>query len=108
MAQEALCAKLRGHRTACTETIARLSIYQVPSPDSPFSALVPLALPGTQLLDAMAVIVLDWTRPWDFVSELSRWINMLERAVAQAAGAELRGQTHVEDARAKRECRLLY
>ncbi|KAM0755401.1 hypothetical protein T439DRAFT_320094 [Meredithblackwellia eburnea MCA 4105] len=60
------------------ETVARLGVYQLPSPEPPYPSLLPLALSKSTLLDSIAVIVLDWERPWKFLKELRGWIGVLE------------------------------
>ncbi|GAA6064205.1 hypothetical protein JCM10212_001618 [Sporobolomyces blumeae] len=70
------------------ESLARMSVYQLPSPHPPFPSLLPLALSKETFLDSLIVIVLDWERPWSFVAELAAWITMLERAVASMVGNE--------------------
>ncbi|GAA6022167.1 hypothetical protein JCM11491_005113 [Sporobolomyces phaffii] len=70
------------------ETLARLSIYQLPSPAPPFPALLPLALSKKTLLDSLVVIVLDWERPWSFLDELRNWIAMLRSILRAEAGGD--------------------
>ena len=71
-----------------TETLARLSIYQLPSPSPPYPALLPLSLSKKTLLDSLVVIVLDWERPWSFVKELKEWIAMLEEVLKKEVGTD--------------------
>ncbi|KDR84036.1 hypothetical protein GALMADRAFT_236631 [Galerina marginata CBS 339.88] len=61
------------------DTLARLSVYTVPSSASSYTALLPHFLPPrTSLLQTLVVIVLDWTRPWTFVEELETWLAWVE------------------------------
>jgi len=61
------------------DTLARLSVYTVPSSAPSYTALLPHYLPPrTTLLSTLVVIVLDWTRPWTFVEELETWFEWIE------------------------------
>lgn len=71
-----------------TETVARLGVYQLPSPDAPYPSLLPLALSRATLLDSLVVIVLDWERPWRFLKELRGWIAVLEGVLKGKGVAE--------------------
>ncbi|GAA5954069.1 hypothetical protein JCM21900_005397 [Sporobolomyces salmonicolor] len=70
------------------ETLARLSLFQLPSPLPPYPSLLPLALSRQTLLDSLIVIVLDWERPWGFIKELKKWVAMLERVLEDQAGKD--------------------
>jgi len=62
------------------DTLARLSIYTVPSVAPSYTALLPYFLPPrTTLPHTLVMIVLDWTRPWTFVEELQTWLEWVER-----------------------------
>ncbi|KAE9409855.1 hypothetical protein BT96DRAFT_953209 [Gymnopus androsaceus JB14] len=61
------------------DTLARLSVYIVPSADPAFTSLVPHFLPPrTSLSHTAIVVVLDWTQPWTFVEELEEWLGWIE------------------------------
>ncbi|KAH9482492.1 Cytoplasmic dynein 1 light intermediate chain 2 [Psilocybe cubensis] len=61
------------------DTLARLSVYTVPSSASSYTALLPHFLPPrTALLQTLVIITLDWTRPWTFVEELETWLSWVE------------------------------
>ncbi|KAF8313277.1 DLIC-domain-containing protein [Clavulina sp. PMI_390] len=61
------------------DIVARLSVYTVPSSDSSHLTLVPQFLPPrTALPRTLAVIVLDWTKPWTFVDQLRTWLSWIE------------------------------
>lgn len=62
----------------CAETVARLGVYQLPSPLPPYPSLLPLALTKATLLDSLVVIVLDWERPWRFLRDLKGWMGVLD------------------------------
>ncbi|KAI5477030.1 cytoplasmic dynein light intermediate chain 1 [Pseudohyphozyma bogoriensis] len=70
------------------ETVARLGAYQLPSPSPPYPSLLPLALSRSTLLDSLAVIVLDWERPWRFLKELRAWLGVLEGVLKGKGVAE--------------------
>ncbi|KAJ7591531.1 dynein light intermediate chain-domain-containing protein [Mycena floridula] len=61
------------------DTLARLSVYTVPSSSQSYKSLLPHFLPPrTALPHTLALIVLDWTRPWTFVDELETWLEWIE------------------------------
>ncbi|KAL8286183.1 hypothetical protein RQP46_004671 [Phenoliferia psychrophenolica] len=70
------------------ETVARLGVYQLPSPHAPYPSLLPLALSRATLLDSLVIIVLDWERPWRFLKELRAWIGVLEGVLKGKGVAE--------------------
>lgn len=62
-----------------SDILARLSVYTVPSSAPSYSALLPHFLPPkTSLPHTVAVIVLDWTKPWTFIDELQTWLKWIE------------------------------
>lgn len=62
-----------------SDTVARLSVYTVPSSDPSHLALVPHFLPPkTALHKTLIVIVLDWTKPWSFIEQLMTWFTWVE------------------------------
>ncbi|KAL4081422.1 dynein light intermediate chain-domain-containing protein [Scleroderma yunnanense] len=62
------------------DTLARLSVYTVPSDAQAHTSLLPHFLPPKSTLPHTAVmIVLDWTRPWTFVEELEMWLMWVEQ-----------------------------
>ncbi|RDB20102.1 Cytoplasmic dynein 1 light intermediate chain 1 [Hypsizygus marmoreus] len=61
------------------DTLARLSVYTVPSASPSYTALLPHFLPPRQSLPhTLIMIVLDWTRPWAFLDELQTWLQWIE------------------------------
>ncbi|ORY90127.1 dynein light intermediate chain-domain-containing protein [Leucosporidium creatinivorum] len=68
------------------ETLARLGIYQLPSPSPPYPSLLSLALSRATLLDSLVVVVLDWERPWHFLRDLRAWMAVLEERVRGRGG----------------------
>jgi len=61
------------------DTLARLSVYTVPSSAPSYNALLPHFLPPrSSLLQTLIIIVLDWTRPWTFIEELQTWLTWIE------------------------------
>ncbi|TDL29661.1 hypothetical protein BD410DRAFT_817695 [Rickenella mellea] len=62
------------------DTIARLSVYTVPSSAQSYLALLPHFLPPrSSLQHSVVVIVLDWTRPWTFIEQLELWFAWVEK-----------------------------
>lgn len=81
------------------ETLARLNIYQLSSDHTSDQQLLRLVLNPSTLKDTMALVVLDWSRPWRFVKSLIRWIHVLETA----AVSNQTDKMAVEDCRQKLE-----
>ncbi|KZO98132.1 DLIC-domain-containing protein [Calocera viscosa TUFC12733] len=72
------------------DTLARLSVYSVPSSAPSHLALVDHFLPPrTSLPHTSVVIVLDWTRPWTFVSQLEKWLKWVEHWAEGEKGRDL-------------------
>ncbi|KAI0732781.1 dynein light intermediate chain-domain-containing protein [Fomitopsis betulina] len=62
------------------DTLARLSVYSVPSSAAPYTSLLPNFLPPrTSLQHTVVIVVLDWTKPWTFVDELETWLEWVEK-----------------------------
>ena len=65
--------------TTIIDTLARLSVYTVPSPEVSYMSLLPHFLPPrTSLPHTLVMIALDWTHPWTFVEELETWLQWIE------------------------------
>lgn len=61
------------------DIVARLSVYSVPSSDPSHLSLVHHFLPPKSALPrTLAVIVLDWTKPWSFLDQLRTWLTWVE------------------------------
>lgn len=61
------------------DTLARLSVYTVPSSLPSYTSLLPHFLPPRQCLPhTLVIITLDWTRPWSFIEELQNWLRWIE------------------------------
>ncbi|KAG9317814.1 dynein light intermediate chain-domain-containing protein [Chiua virens] len=62
------------------DTLARLSVYTVPSDAKGYTALLPHFLPPrTALPHTLVMIVLDWTHPWTFMEDLQTWLKWVEQ-----------------------------
>ncbi|KAJ7797310.1 dynein light intermediate chain-domain-containing protein [Mycena olivaceomarginata] len=62
------------------DTLARLSVYTVPSFAPEYTSLLPhFVPPRTALPHTLVMIALDWTRPWTFVDELETWLRWVEK-----------------------------
>ncbi|KAK7054113.1 cytoplasmic dynein 1 light intermediate chain 1 [Favolaschia claudopus] len=62
------------------DTLARLSVYTVPSSAPEYTSLLPYFVPPrTALPHTLVMIALDWTRPWTFVEELETWLRWVEK-----------------------------
>ncbi|KAF8559427.1 DLIC-domain-containing protein [Imleria badia] len=72
------------------DTLARLSVYTVPSDARAYTALFPHFLPPrTALPHTLVMIVLDWTRPWTFVDDLQTWLKWVEEWAKGDAAREV-------------------
>lgn len=74
------CKALIGADLAFVDTLARLSVYTIPSSAPAYTLLLPHFLPPcSSLPQTLVMIVLDWTRPWSFVEELQSWLQWVEK-----------------------------
>ncbi|RDX53841.1 dynein light intermediate chain [Lentinus brumalis] len=72
------------------DTLARLSVYTVPSSAPSFTALLPhFVPPRSSLSHTLVLITLDWTRPWSFIEELEIWLQWVEKWVKGDGSREL-------------------
>ncbi|GJE84573.1 dynein 1 light intermediate chain [Phanerochaete sordida] len=72
------------------DTLARLSVYTVPSSAASYTALLPHFLPPrTSLPHTVVVITLDWTKPWTFIDQLYTWLSWIEAWVQGDGSREL-------------------
>lgn len=61
------------------DTLARLSVYTVPSANPAYMSLLPHFIPPKSALPhTLVMIVLDWTRPWTFIDDLQVWLEWVE------------------------------
>ncbi|KAG9103879.1 hypothetical protein FRC06_007276 [Ceratobasidium sp. 370] len=88
------------------DTLARLSMYTVPSSAPAHLSLLPHFLPPkNSLSNTLVMIVLDWTKPWTFVDQLETWMEWVNTWVRGDGARELevareenkeRLQTHLQ------------
>ncbi|KAI0776200.1 dynein light intermediate chain [Trametes elegans] len=72
------------------DTLARLSVYTVPSSAPAYTSLLPYFVPPrTSLQHTLVMVVLDWTRPWAFIQELEAWLEWVEQWVKGDGSREL-------------------
>ncbi|OSD04587.1 DLIC-domain-containing protein [Trametes coccinea BRFM310] len=72
------------------DTLARLSVYTVPSSAPAYTSLLPYFVPPrTSLPHTLVMVVLDWTRPWAFIQELETWLQWVEKWVKGDGSREL-------------------
>jgi dynein light intermediate chain 1 len=84
------------------DTLARLSVYTVPSSAPEYTSLLPhFVPPRTTLPHTLVMIALDWTRPWTFVEELETWLRWVEKWARGDAAREL--EIVREESRERRE-----
>ncbi|KAF7721649.1 hypothetical protein EC973_004325 [Apophysomyces ossiformis] len=65
------------------EAMARLGLYQLGLSAPEYLPLLKFALSSETLADSFVVIALDWTRPWQFLESLQRWLNVLQHAIQE-------------------------
>ncbi|KAJ1968808.1 hypothetical protein IWQ62_001015 [Dispira parvispora] len=63
------------------DDVARLGLYQMADVDSTFETLLRHCINTDSMADTCVMIVLDWTKPWRFVSQLQKWFGVIERVV---------------------------
>ncbi|KAJ1916081.1 hypothetical protein H4219_003982 [Mycoemilia scoparia] len=63
------------------DIIMRLGIYQLSSDTSSERELLHFVLSAKSVADTVAIVVLDWSRPWRFIRTLLRWLNILKEAI---------------------------
>ena len=89
------------------DTLARLSLYTVPSSAPAYTALLQQFLPPRlTLASTLVVIVLDWTRPWTFIDELETWLTWVENWAKGDASREM--EIVREECRERREYATSY
>ncbi|KIP12896.1 hypothetical protein PHLGIDRAFT_61144 [Phlebiopsis gigantea 11061_1 CR5-6] len=72
------------------DTLARLSVYTIPSSAPSYTALLPHFLPPrTSLSHTVVIIVLDWTKPWTFIDQMHIWLAWIEKWVEGDGSREL-------------------
>lgn len=89
------------------DTLARLSVYTIPSPEDSYTSLLPHFLPPrSSLPHALVMIILDWTHPWTFVDELETWLLWVENWAKGDGSREL--EIVREECRERCECWRVY
>lgn len=72
-----------------------------------YMPLLKFALGADALADSAVIIVLDWTRPWEFLETFQRWIDVLQHRMDEickegsAGESWSRGKAVVDDLREK-------
>ena len=67
------------HINMSLDSLARLSVYTVPSSSPSHLKLLPYFLPSQSALQqTLVMIILDWTKPWTFVDQLQFWLEWVE------------------------------
>ncbi|KAI8581467.1 hypothetical protein K450DRAFT_231451 [Umbelopsis ramanniana AG] len=93
------------------DTIARLALYQLGLSAPEYLPLLNFAINTHTIADSMIVLVLDWSKPWNFIETLQRWIKVLEGLIdnvckegkAQSEHEWSRGQALVDELKEKVE-----
>ncbi|KAJ1982352.1 hypothetical protein H4R35_000305 [Dimargaris xerosporica] len=63
------------------DEVARIGVYQLADTHTTYQALLKYSLNRESVGQSCVVIVLDWTRPWQFVDQLQKWLLVVEQAV---------------------------
>ncbi|MCJ1247559.1 hypothetical protein MMC30_004773 [Trapelia coarctata] len=64
------------------DTLARLSIYTLPEPSTSFAPLLKPLLTSHTIPDTLLLILLDWSEPWNWVRQISEWIQLLQQVLS--------------------------
>ncbi|KAI5203492.1 hypothetical protein AUEXF2481DRAFT_1539 [Aureobasidium subglaciale EXF-2481] len=64
------------------DMVARLSLYTLTSPDKQYAPLLARLLTADAIPNTVAVVLLDWAKPWDFVHTLRQWVRLLNLATS--------------------------
>lgn len=59
------------------DVLARLGLYLISEPNPVFTSLLRPLFTPTSLPETLIVILLDWTRPWEWVAQLKTWVRLL-------------------------------
>lgn len=72
-----------------------------------YMPLLKFALGTDTLADSAVIIVLDWTRPWEFLETFQRWIDVLQHRIDEickegsAGESWSRGKAVIDELREK-------
>ncbi|ELU45645.1 dynein 1 light intermediate chain [Rhizoctonia solani AG-1 IA] len=87
------------------DTLARLSVYTVPSSAPAHLSLLPHFLPPKMsITNTLVMIVLDWTKPWSFMDQLETWMEWVNTWVKGDGAREL--EVAREEGRERRRSKL--
>jgi dynein light intermediate chain 1 len=65
------------------QVIARIGIHQLAG-DPAYASLLKYAVNQETIADDLVVmIVLDWSKPWDFVKSIEHWVEVIEKRLFQ-------------------------
>ncbi|KAJ8325582.1 hypothetical protein O5D80_005791 [Batrachochytrium dendrobatidis] len=62
------------------DAVARIGIYQL-TDDPVYHSLLDFALTNENIWDSLAIITLDWSKPWLFIKSLNSWLGVLESRI---------------------------
>jgi len=60
-----------------TDVLARLGIYLISEPSPAFIPLLRPLLTPHSLPETLIVVLLDWSRPWEWVRQIKTWVRLL-------------------------------
>ena len=63
------------------DVLARLSIHTLPDASPSFAALLSALINPLTGPETLAVILLDWAEPWNWVDQLCSWIQLLRASL---------------------------
>ena len=67
----------RGAWAELADSLARLSIYTLQESSTAFSPLLKPLLTPAAIPETLLIILLDWSRPWQWAREIQEWIRLL-------------------------------
>ncbi|GAN04730.1 dynein light intermediate chain [Mucor ambiguus] len=82
------------------EAMARLGLYQLSLASPEFLPLLKFAIRADTIADSCVLILMDWTRPWEFLETLERWINVLHYLVDEICKEGIAADTNWSKGRA--------
>ncbi|KAJ1982136.1 hypothetical protein H4R34_001815 [Dimargaris verticillata] len=63
------------------DEVARIGVYQLADTHNTYQALFKYSLNRESVGESCVTIVLDWSKPWQFVDQLQKWLLVVEQAV---------------------------
>lgn len=85
------------------DTPSRISVYHLAA-NPEYTPLFQFALTPQNIFDTCIVITLDWQRPWDFLSSLEKWLQLVEQRIVELVASNPDLEARWEEAKAICKC----